>query len=228
MKSLGTVFIAGLALSACDTGGKASLATFADSASYAVGQRMAASVKQQGAEVDLSTMVAGLRDGMADDTAGFSHELINDLLGRLANEGRQQRESTMQAEAADNIAAGDAFRAEFATREGVQQTDTGILYQIITEGDGPKPGPTDRVEVHYHGTLVDGTVFDSSRDRGETITFGLNQVIPGWTQALQLMSVGSKYLIVIPPEWAYGTRGSPPRIGPESTLMFGVGLFGIE
>ena len=134
----------------------------------------------------------------------------------------------MQVETDRNIAAGDAFRAEFATREGVQETDTGILYQVITEGDGPKPGPTDRVEVHYHGTLVDGTVFDSSRDRGEKISFGLNQVIPGWTQALQLMSVGSKYLIVIPPEWAYGTRGSPPKIGPESTLMFEVELFGIE
>lgn len=228
MKSLGIVLIAGLALSACDTGGKSSLATFADSASYAVGLRMASSVQQQGAEVDVAAMVAGMRDGMAYDTAGFSHELINDLLGRLAAEGRQSREGTMQAEVERNIAAGDAFRAEFATREGVQETDTGILYQVITEGDGPKPGPTDRVEVHYHGTLVDGTVFDSSRDRGETITFGLNQVIPGWTQALQLMSVGSKYLIVIPPQWAYGTRGSPPKIGPESTLMFEVELFGIE
>ena len=228
MKSLGTILIAGLALSACDTGGKSSLATFADSASYAVGLRMASSVQQQGAEVDVAAMVAGMRDGMAYDTAGFSHELINDLLGRLAAEGRQSREGTMQAEVERNIAAGDAFRAEFATREGVQETDTGILYQVITEGDGPKPGPTDRVEVHYHGTLVDGTVFDSSRDRGETITFGLNQVIPGWTQALQLMSVGSKYLIVIPPQWAYGTRGSPPKIGPESTLMFEVELFGIE
>jgi len=228
MKSLGTILIAGLALSACDTGGKSSLATFADSASYAVGLRMAASVQQQGAEVDVATMVAGMRDGMAYDTAGFSHDLINDLLGRLAAEGRQSREGTMQAEVERNIAAGDAFRAEFATREGVQETESGILYQIITEGDGPKPGPTDRVEVHYHGTLVDGTVFDSSRDRGETITFGLNQVIPGWTQALQLMSVGSKYLIVIPPQWAYGTRGSPPKIGPESTLMFEVELFGIE
>lgn len=228
MKFLGTVIIASLALSGCDTGGKSSLATFADSASYAVGLRMAASVQQQGAEVDVAQMVAGMRDGMAYDTAGFSHELINDLLGRLASEGRQTREGTMQVEAERNIAAGDAFRAEFATREGVQETESGILYQIITEGDGPKPGPTDRVEVHYHGTLVDGTVFDSSRERGETITFGLNQVIPGWTQALQLMSVGSKYLIVIPPQWAYGTRGSPPRIGPESTLIFEVELFGIE
>ena len=228
MKSFGTILIAGLALSACNTGGKASLATFADSASYAVGLRMASSVQQQGAEVDVAAMVAGIQDGMADDTAGFSPQLINDLLGRLANEGRQQRETTMQAEAEHNIAAGDTFRAEFAAREGVQETDSGVLYQVVTQGDGPKPGPTDRVEVHYVGTRVDGSVFDSSRERGEPVTFALNQVIPGWTQALQLMPVGSTYLIVIPPEWAYGSQGSPPRIGPESTLMFEVELLGIE
>jgi len=228
MKSLGTIMIAGLALSACNTGGKASLATFADSASYAVGLRMAASVQQQGAEVDVAALVAGMRDGMAYDTAGFSPQLINDLLGRLAHEGRQQKETAMQAEAEANIAAGDAFRVEFATREGVQETDSGVLYQVITQGDGPKPVETDSVEVHYVGTLVDGTVFDSSRERGAPATFALNQVIPGWTQARQWMSVGSTYLIGIPPQWGYGSRGSPPRIGPESTLMFEVELLGIE
>ncbi len=227
MKSLGTILIASLALSACNTGGKASLATFADSASYAVGLRMAASVQQQGAEVDVAVLVAGMRDGMANDTAGFSPQLIDSLLRRLANEGRQRRETTMQAQAENNIAAGDAFRAEFATREGVQETDSGVLYQVITQGDGPKPGPTDRVEVHYVGTLVDGTVFDSSRERGTPATFALDQVIPGWTQALQLMPVGSKYLVVIPPQWGYGSQGSR-TIGPESTLMFEVELLGIE
>ena len=228
MKSLGTILIATLALSACNTGGRASLATFGDSASYAVGLRMAATVQQQGAEVHVAALVAGMRDGMASDTAGFSPQLIDALLMRLADEGRQRRETTMQAQAENNIAAGDAFRAEFATREGVQETDSGVLYQVITQGDGPKPAETDRVEVHYVGTLVDGSVFDSSRERGTPATFALNQVIPGWTQALQLMSVGSKYLIVIPPQWAYGTRGSPPTIGPESTLMFEVELLGIE
>lgn len=228
MKSFATVLIASLALSACDQGGRASLATFNDSASYAVGRRMAASVQQQGAEVDVGALVAGMRDGMANDTAGFSPRLIDDLLRRLADEGRQKRDLTMQAEAERNIAAGDAFRADFASQEGVQETDSGVLYQVITQGDGPKPGETDRVKVHYVGTLVDGTVFDSSRERGAPITFALNQVIPGWTQALQLMAVGSTYRIVIPPQWAYGSQGSPPRIGPESTLVFEVELLGIE
>ena len=228
MKSLGTIMIAGLALTACNIDGKASLATFADSASYAVGLRMAASVQQQGAEVDVAAMVAGMRDGMANDTAGFSPQLINDLLGRLAHEGRQQRETAMQGEAENNIAAGDAFRAEFATREGVQETDSGVLYQVITQGDGPKPAETDRVEVHYVGTLVDGTVFDSSRERGEPAVFALNRVIPGWTQALQLMSVGSTHRIVIPPQWGYGEQGSGPVIGPEATLVFEVELMEIE
>jgi len=123
-----------------------------------------------------------------------------------------------------NTAAGDAFRAEFAAKDGVQSTSTGLLYEVITEGDGPKPGPTDQVEVHYHGTLTDGTVFDSSRQRGETIVFGLNQVIPGWTEALQLMPVGSSYRIVLKPELAYGPMGAPPVIGPNATLVFEVEL----
>ena len=126
-----------------------------------------------------------------------------------------------------NIVAGDAFRSEFAARDGVQSTASGLLYQVITEGHGPKPGPTDRVEVHYHGTLTDGTVFDSSRESGETIVFGLNQVIPGWTEALQLMSVGSSYRIVLAPELAYGEMGAPPVIGPNATLVFDVDLIAL-
>ncbi len=128
---------------------------------------------------------------------------------------------------AANVAAGDAFRDEFSAKDGVLSTGSGLLYEVITEGDGPKPGPTDQVEVHSHGTLTDGTVFDSSRTRGETIVFGLNQVISGWTEALQLMPVGSTYRIVLAPELAYGGRGSPPVIGPNATLVFEVELLAI-
>ena len=131
------------------------------------------------------------------------------------------------SDSAANIAAGDAFRAEFAAKDGVQSTTSGLLYEVVADGDGPKPGPTDQVEVHYHGTLPDGTVFDSSRQRGETIVFGLNQVIPGWTEALQLMPVGSTYRIVLKPELAYGSMGAPPVIGPDSTLVFEVELISL-
>ena len=133
----------------------------------------------------------------------------------------------MSDPSAANVAAGDAFRDEFSAKDGVQSTGSGLLYEVITEGDGLKPGPTDQVEVHYHGTLIDGTVFDSSRERGETIVFGLNQVISGWTEALQLMPVGSTYRIVLAPKLAYGERGAPPSIGSNATLVFEVELLAI-
>lgn len=131
-------------------------------------------------------------------------------------------------DASANIAAGQAFRDQFAQQQGVSQTDSGLLYEVLKEGSGPKPGARDRVEVHYEGTLTDGTVFDSSRARGESIVFGLDQVIPGWTEALQLMSVGSSYRIVLPPELAYAQMGAPPVIGPMATLVFEVELLGIR
>jgi len=218
----------GLAVAACNTSGHPALTTFTDSASYAAGLRMAASIEEQAVDIDVSLVVRGILDGWDSDTSALSQQAIDDLMMRLATEGRQNREVHMMAEADKNIAAGDAFRAKFAAQAGVQQTDSGVLYEVLREGDGPKPGPTDRVEVHYVGTLIDGTVFDSSRERDESITFGLDQVIPGWTQALQLMSVGSTYRIVIPPRWAYGSQGAPPTIGPESTLVFEVELIGIE
>jgi FKBP-type peptidyl-prolyl cis-trans isomerase FklB len=217
-----------LLVAGCNAGGSPSLATFSDSASYAVGRRMVASLDRENAEFNIAQVLQGVRDGWNQDTAAMGQDVIADLLQRLSAETRQNREVTNMAQAEQNIAAGDAFRAEFATREGVQETDSGILYQVMTAAEGPKPGPTDTVEVHYVGTLVDGTVFDSSRERGESISFPLNQVIPGWTQALQLMSVGSTYRIVIPPQWAYGPQGAPPRIGPESTLVFEVELLGIN
>ena len=225
MKFLSLIALGALGSSACNSAGTPSLNTFADSSSYAVGRAMAASVKNQRAEVDLDLVIRGLRDGMGDNPTDISEEAAADLVQRLAVQGREEWAREL---AATNVADGDAYRAEFGAREGVITTDSGILYEVLTEGDGPKPASTDRVKVHYVGTLVDGTVFDSSRERGEPAVFALNQVIPGWTQALQLMSVGSTYRIVIPPQWGYGAQGSGNLIGPEATLVFEVELMGIE
>jgi FKBP-type peptidyl-prolyl cis-trans isomerase len=140
---------------------------------------------------------------------------------------RQMEERAAQADV--NIQRGRAFLEENLNNSDVFETSSGLQYRVLVEGDGPKPSATDRVEVHYHGTLINDTVFDSSVDRGEPVTFGLNQVIPGWTEGVQLMNVGSKYQFFIPPDLAYGNNpppGSP--IEPGSVLIFEVELLDIR
>ncbi len=124
--------------------------------------------------------------------------------------------------------AGKAFLEKFAKEDGVKTTESGLAYKVIKEGDGATPGPEDTVEVHYHGTLADGTVFDSSVDRGQTISFPLNRVIRGWTEGLQLMKVGGKTKFVIPSDLAYGDAGAPPKIPGGATLVFEVELFKVS
>src|SRR5215217_7562921 len=128
---------------------------------------------------------------------------------------------------AANLKAGEDFLETNKQREGVHTTSTGLQYEVLTEGSGPKPKATDKVKCHYHGTLIDGTVFDSSVQRGQPATFPLNMVIKGWTEALQLMSVGSKWRLFLPPQLAYGERQTGSVIGPNSTLIFDVELLDI-
>ncbi|ELR8728711.1 FKBP-type peptidyl-prolyl cis-trans isomerase [Vibrio vulnificus] len=157
---------------------------------------------------------------------------LNEEETRAALEALDKRVAeTMQKKAAEKAdaakKAGDEFRAEFEKQEGVVKTDTGLLYQVITPAEGEKPKDTDTVQVHYKGTLTDGTQFDSSYDRGEPATFPLNRVILGWTEGVQLMPVGSKFKFVIPPELAYGAQDTP-SIPANSTLVFEVELLKIE
>ena len=132
-----------------------------------------------------------------------------------------------QAINSDKSVAGDQFRATNGARPEVTTLPSGLQYEVIKTGTGPKPGPTDTVSTHYHGTLIDGTVFDSSVDRGVPGEFPVNRVIAGWTEALQLMAVGSKWRLVIPPELAYGERGTGGVIPPQATLVFEVELLSI-
>jgi FKBP-type peptidyl-prolyl cis-trans isomerase FklB len=130
--------------------------------------------------------------------------------------------------AAANLKAGQEFMESNKQKPGVHTLSNGLQYEIITEGNGPKPLATNKVTCHYHGTLIDGTVFDSSVKRGQPATFPLNMVIKGWTEALQLMSVGSKWRLFLPPHLAYGDRQTGAHIGPNSTLIFEVELLGIS
>ena len=139
---------------------------------------------------------------------------------------KNQQEATEKSKILEQ--EGVAYLAENARKEGVVTTESGLQYEVLTKGSGASPTAEDSVTVHYTGTLIDGTVFDSSVDRGEPATFGVTQVIAGWTEALQLMSVGDKLRLVIPPNLAYGVRGNGPSIGPNSTLIFEVELIKIN
>ncbi|UAY55873.1 FKBP-type peptidyl-prolyl cis-trans isomerase [Arachidicoccus terrestris] len=133
-----------------------------------------------------------------------------------------------QKKAAENLQAGQEFLAENAKKEGVISLESGLQYQVLTMGEGEKPSAADQVTCHYHGTVIDGTVFDSSVERGQPATFPLNRVIKGWTEGLQLMPVGSKFRFFIPADLAYGERAVSAVIGPNSTLIFDVELLGIN
>jgi len=211
------------AAGAADTTGEFSDPDFADRTeqrSYAVGVTVADFVAMQFDTVDTRALVQGLRDQMGEGETLVSPDSTRAVITRF-QEARQQ----IVSEA--NVTAGEAFLAENAERPEVQVTESGLQYMVLEEGDGPRPEATDRVTVHYRGTLLDGTEFDSSYARGEPASFPLNGVIAGWTEGLQLMPVGSKYKFFIPSELAYGERGAGGRIGPNATLIFEVELLEI-
>jgi FKBP-type peptidyl-prolyl cis-trans isomerase FklB len=139
----------------------------------------------------------------------------------------EKLKAMFESKSAANLAAGKAFLEQNALREGVVSLESGLQYEIMQEGDGPKPKATQTVSCHYHGTLIDGKVFDSSVQRGRPASFPLNRVISGWTEALQLMPVGSKWRLFLPPHLAYGNQQVSAEIGPNSTLIFEVELLGI-
>jgi len=172
--------------------------------------------------INKDIMLAGVVTILKKETPAFENTSMI-----FQSKMEKLQEEKLKKDFAPNIEAGQKFLAENKTKEGVQVTPSGIQYKVLVEGKGPKPSATDRVKVHYHGTLLDGTVFDSSVQRGEPATFGLNQVISGWTEAIQLMPVGSKWIIYIPENLAYGARQSG-AIPPFSTLTFEVELLDIE
>ena len=176
-------------------------------------------------EVNYELIRQGLINGLLQQPFQMTTMEADMYLNQKMQELQAQQ---MEEQYGDNRTAGEQFLAENATKENIQVTESGLQYEVITMGKGEKPTATDRVTVHYHGTLIDGTVFDSSVERGEPATFGLNQVIPGWTEGLQLMPVGSKFIFYLPYQLAYGDREAGDVIKPFSALIFEVELLSIE
>lgn len=198
---------------------------------YAIGVNMANSIINNDIDAELAYAIKGLSDKLEgksllqtdDETKAVLNEISREIIERR-NKERQAAEAARQEKGQAAKAAGEAFLKEKAQEDGVQSTGSGLLYKVITQGDGPRPSKSDTVTVHYRGTLIDGTEFDSSFKRNAPAKFGVGNVIKGWTEALQLMPVGSKWELYIPSDLAYGTRGQGDKIVPNSTLVFEVEL----
>ena len=220
------VLALGLLVSSVPAQDKPDLTNPKQKSSYAIGMDIATSLKRQELDVDAKALAAGIADELAGKPA-LTEEQQKATLTELEKSFMAKAEEKQKAAADKNLKAGEDFLAANAKKEGVKTTASGLQYKVIKSGTGASPKPTDTVKVHYTGTLVDGTVFDSSVQRGEPVTFPVKGVIPGWTEALQLMKVGDKWQLVIPAKLAYGENGPGP-IGPNSTLIFEVELLGIE
>ncbi len=192
--------------------------------SYIVGENMATQLKNDGVVLDTEALVLAVTDGLE----GNASQLSDDVKRSTIEEMQKISQEKQAVANAKNQEEGAAYLAENAKKDGVMTTDSGLQYKVLTAGDGAQPTADDQVKVHYRGTLVDGTVFDSSYDRGEPIVFPVTGVIPGWVEALQLMKVGDKFELAIPSDLAYGPNGSGPVIGPDATLVFEVELLGIQ
>jgi len=193
-------------------------------ANYSVGYQIGGDFKRQGVPLDEGALVAGIRDAVQGGEALLTDEERRKTLTDLKRRVVAAEQADHQAAAEKNLAAAKAFLEANRTKEGVTTLPSGLQYKVLKEGSGPKPSTTDSVTVHYRGTLIDGTEFDSSYSRNEPATFPLNRVIRGWTEALQLMGEGAKWEIYVPPDLAYGERGAGARIPPQSALVFEVEL----
>jgi FKBP-type peptidyl-prolyl cis-trans isomerase FklB len=193
-----------------------------DSVSYSLGVNIGENIKTQFPDIDLKNFEAAIKD-VLDDNKKPS------ISGADAQKTIQEYFTKQQAKASESVVEeGKKFLAENSKKENVVTLESGLQYEVIKTGEGAKPTLNDQVTTHYHGTLIDGTVFDSSVERGEPASFPVSGVIKGWTEALQLMNVGSKWRLFVPYDLAYGERGAGPKIGPFTTLIFEVELISIN
>ena len=199
-----------------------------DKVSYAIGMNVGSTLHRQGVDIDPKVLQQGLQDALAGGKTLLSEEEERAVLTELQADMRKKQQEKMQQAGEANKKDGEAFLAANKAKEGVVTLPSGLQYKVITTGTGPKPTASDSVVCNYRGTLIDGKEFDSSYKRGQPATFPVSGVIKGWTEALQLMPVGSKWQLFIPSELAYGERGAGQQIGPNSTLIFEVELLSIQ
>jgi FKBP-type peptidyl-prolyl cis-trans isomerase FklB len=204
------------------------LTTQKDKVSYAIGMNLGQGMKKDSLEIDPNILAQGLKDAMTGGKLLMTDEEAKTVLTDLRNEMIKKQQTQAQKAGDANKQAGQQFLAVNKTKEGVVTLPSGLQYKILKEGTGPKPTATDTVVCNYRGTLIDGTEFDSSYKGGKPATFPVGQVIKGWTEALQLMPVGSKWQVFVPSDLAYGERSPGAEIGPNSTLVFEIDLLSIQ
>ncbi|HXH04418.1 MAG TPA: FKBP-type peptidyl-prolyl cis-trans isomerase [Candidatus Competibacteraceae bacterium] len=220
------VLLAALAAGSATVSAK-ELSSDTEKLSYVLGMDVGNSIKKLNVELDRKVLLQAISDVLEGKKLQLTEEQASEIKQAYLKKKQEQAQAEARELAEKNLKKSEAFLAENKTKDGVKVTDSGLQYQVLVEGKGDKPKATDKVKVHYKGTLIDGTEFDSSYARNEPATFPLNGVIPGWTEGLQLMPVGSKYKFVIPPQLAYGDRGAGSAIGPNEALIFEVELLEI-
>jgi FKBP-type peptidyl-prolyl cis-trans isomerase FklB len=207
---------------------KPALETQQQKVSYSIGMDIGKNLKSQSIEIDSEAFLQGIKDAMSGGEPLLTEEQVRETMISFQQEMRAKEEERINSLTGKNKQEGDAFLAENAKKEGVITLPSGLQYKVIKSGTGRKPRLTDEVTTHYRGTSLDGTEFDSSYKRGEPTSFPVNGVIAGWTEALQLMPVGSKWQLFVPSHLAYGERGAGGVIGPNATLIFEIELLSIK
>lgn len=224
-----TAAIMGLAISTAMAATDAtSLATDKDKLSYSIGADLGKNFKNQGIDINPDALASGMKDGMAGSNLLLTEQQMKDVLSKFQKDLMAKRSAEFNKKGEENKVKGEAFLSSNKAKSGVVVLPSGLQYKIIETGKGAKPGKSDTVTVEYTGTLIDGTVFDSTEKAGKPATFQVSQVIPGWTEALQLMPAGSTWEVYVPSDLAYGPRSVGGPIGPNETLIFKIHLISVK
>jgi len=218
----------GLLGGVCSAAEPLKLETENEKINYSVGYQLGGDFKRQEVDIKSDMLIQGIEDAISGGKPLLDDQEQRATLMALAQRVKAEQQQKMQQQGAEAVNAGETFLAANAGKEGVKTTDSGLQYKVIKAGEGKSPQKSDKVTVHYRGTLIDGTEFDSSYSRNQPASFGVGQVIPGWTEALQLMKEGDKWEIVIPSKLGYGERGAGAKIPPDSTLIFEVELISVN